>query len=279
MTLAGTLAVLVFQFDQLLPRGTRVDVFTQIYWVFLGLGTLVGVVVIGYMLYNAWQYRDDGTPTDSEVDRPELGELPEGGGKGRKLFVSFALSAIIVITLILWTYAMLLYVEGGVFAQDRATVDDAAAENRAAGPLVVEVTGIQFSWQYTYPNGHTTSTLVVPEDRRVRLKVTSDDVFHTYGIPAFRVKTDAIPGQTTRTWFEAERTGTFQAQCYELCGSGHSYMTSDVRVVSQDEFQSWYARQSAGENATDTPATTSNETTQAPTANATGTPATPEVTS
>src|SRR6056297_3021582 len=129
MTLAGTRPVVPLQLDQLLPRGTRVDVFAQIYWVFLALGTLVGVVVIGYMLYNAWKYRDDGPRNESTVDRPQLGEIPEGGGKGRKLFISFSLSAIIVVSLIVWTYAMLLYVEQGTSAP---TVEDGGSQNISA---------------------------------------------------------------------------------------------------------------------------------------------------
>ena len=96
-----------------IPTGTRIDVFQDIFWVFLVLGTLVGVVVISYMLYNAYKYRDGSErPADEEFIPPKLGELPQGGGGGKKLFVSFGLSAIIVVSLIVWTYGTLLYVEG-----------------------------------------------------------------------------------------------------------------------------------------------------------------------
>jgi cytochrome c oxidase subunit 2 len=93
----------------------------------------------------------------------------------------------------------------------------------------------------------------VPENRSVRLVVTSDDVFHNFGIPELRVKTDAIPGQETETWFRANETGTYTAQCYELCGAGHSFMTADVVVMEPEEYESWYestARNASGENAT-----------------------------
>jgi cytochrome c oxidase subunit 2 len=244
MNLLGAAPFVVLQVDQLLPKGTRVDVFEQIYWVFLGLGTLVGIVVIGYMLFNAWKYRDDGTRDETDEDRPTLGELPEGGGKGKKLFLSFTISAVIVISLIIWTYGMLLYVEEGATA-----AQDDAVEGDAADPLVIEVTGQQFSWFYEYPNGERTTTLVVPEDRQIQLRVTSDDVMHNFGVPALRVKADAINGTHTETWFVAEETGEYRAICYELCGTGHSYMTSTVRVRSQEDFQSWYA--SLGEDADD----------------------------
>jgi cytochrome c oxidase subunit 2 len=72
------------------------------------------------------------------------------------------------------------------------------------------------------------------------LHVTSDDVFHTFGVPELRVKTDAIPGQYTDTWFRANRTGTYEARCFELCGAGHSYMTAEVVVMPPDEFREWY---------------------------------------
>ena len=262
MTLGGGHPVVVLQIEEVLPTGTRVDVFEGIYWAFLLLGTLVGAVVIGYMLYNAWAYRDDGSRDDAADDRPQLGELPASGGKGRKLFLSFGLSAVIVVSLIVWTYAMLLYVEGGT---STAAVEEPGSERLSAAqaahgddPFVVEVTGIQFSWQYTYPNGHTSSTLTVPRDRNVTLRVTADDVMHTYGIPAFRVKTDAIPETNTTTWFRAERTGTYQAKCYELCGSGHSYMNSEVRVLPPDEYERWY--ENTGTDGSTTNATASNET-------------------
>lgn len=205
------------------------DVFGNIYTVFLILGTLVGVVVIGYTLYNAVKYRDDGGGDDAAdgVDRPEVGELPAGSGGGRKLFVSFGISAVIVLSLIVWTYSALLYVDSGP--------DEADA-------LEVDVIGEQFSWRFVYPNGHTTyNELRVPEDRPVRLNVTSSDVFHNLGLPEFNAKTDAIPGQTTTAWFVPDERGTYEAVCYELCGPGHSAMRGDVIVMRPDAYQDWYA--------------------------------------
>jgi len=252
------------QLGGLLPRGTRVEVFESIYEVFLVLGTLVGVVVVGYMLYNAYKYREDGSEVTPEEDRPTLGELPEGGGKGRKLALSFALSAIIVISLVLWTYAMLLYVESGTPANAQAAVQDGGQPATTDGgqaaqsdPVTVRVEGFRFGWRFVYPNGHESSTLRVPADRRVWLNVTATDVFHNFGIPAFTVKTDAIPGMTTRTWFIAEETGTYTAKCYELCGAGHSYMTAPVEVVPPAEYETWYANTTAanGTEASETEAT------------------------
>lgn len=210
----------------IVPKGTRVEIFQQIFTVFLVLGTIVGVVVIGYMVYNAYKYRD--REGREGKNTPNLGELPSGSGGGRKLFLSFGLSTIIVVSLIIWTYGTLLYVEETATAQDGDSTE-------------IEVVGFRFGWEFVYPNGHTSSTLRVPQDEMIHLSVTSEDVFHNFGIPELRVKTDAIPGQTADTWFIAEETGTYEARCYELCGAGHSYMTADVEVMKPDEYESWYA--------------------------------------
>jgi cytochrome c oxidase subunit 2 len=211
---------------------TPVDVFSSIFTVFLILGTLVGIVVIGYALYNAYVYRENGEKADEAADskkvvRPTLGELPKGSGGGKKLFVSFGISAVIVLSLIVWTYSALLFVE------DTPQGDES---------LEIDVIGGQFSWTFEYPNGYSeVDTLRVPRGATVKLNVTSRDVMHNIGIPEFRTKTDAIPGQTTTAWFTPYRTGTFEAVCYELCGAGHSQMRSDVIVMDPDDYQEWYA--------------------------------------
>lgn len=218
------------QIDGLIPKGTRIAVFREIYWAFLILGTLVGVVVVAYMLLNAWKYRDhEGRADEPDDGRPQLGELPTGGGKGRKLALSFLLSAVIVISLITWTYFTLLYVEQPAAAQEQE-------------PLEVTVTGHQFFWQFEYPNGNRSRTeLRVPANRRVELDVKSADVFHNFGVPALRAKADAMPGHTTETWFIANEPGKYQAHCYELCGAGHSSMKATVIVMEPAAFQAWYA--------------------------------------
>jgi cytochrome c oxidase subunit 2 len=212
--------------------------------VFLALGTLVGIVVISYTLYNAYKYRyREGEDPAPEADRPELGELPSGGGKGKKLFLSFSLSAIIVVSLVVWTYGLLLYVENKPteYVQNNANAD----------AMTIDVVGFQFGWRFTYPNGHTTSgELRVPKNRMVMLNVTSTDVFHNFGIPEMKVKTDAIPGQTTETWFVPKQTGNYTAQCYELCGAGHSYMDAQVRVMERNEYSEWYQSTNGTSNGT-----------------------------
>lgn len=224
----------------LIPEGTRVQVFSEIYWVFLGLGTLVGAVVIGYMSYNAYKYRYQGGV--DEENRPKLGELPTGGGKGKKLFLSLGLSAIIVISLVAWTYGTLLFVEGQTGQQG----------------IDVEVEGYQFGWEFHHLNDdgeysgvNTSNEMRIPVDTQVNIQVTSRDVFHNFGIPALSVKTDAVPGETTETWFKASETQNYTANCYELCGQGHSYMDATIIVMPEDEYWDWYeSQQASAENDT-----------------------------
>ncbi|ELZ03276.1 cytochrome C oxidase subunit II [Natrialba aegyptia DSM 13077] len=208
---------------------TRVDIFDEIFLVFLGLGTLVGVVVISYTLYNAYKYRDDGE-TKADEDLPTLGELPTGGQGGKKLFLSFGLSAIIVISLVVWSYGMLLVVEDGPDTPD----EDA---------LEIDVEGYAFGWDFNYENGIETNGLneglVIPADTPIWIETTSQDVWHTFGISDLRVKADAIPGETDETWFQADEGGNYTVECFELCGFGHSGMNSDVTVLSEDEFEQW----------------------------------------
>ncbi|WP_049888820.1 cytochrome c oxidase subunit II [Natronococcus occultus] len=216
---------------------TRVDVFEQIFLVFLGLGTLVGVVVVAYTLYNAYKYRDGAAKT-ADKDTPTLGELPTGGAGGKKLFLSFGLSAIIVISLVVWTYGMLLYVED--------PGDDIPQEDA----IEVDVVGDGFAWFFEYENGaESTNTMTVPEDTPVWINVTGGDVWHTFGISDLRVKADAIPGENDETWFMAEEAGeTHEIECFELCGDGHSQMTGTVEVVEEEEFEEFLEEEAPDED-------------------------------
>lgn len=228
---------------------TQAAVFDEIFLVFLVIGTLVGIVVVTYTLYNAYKYRDDGEPASPDENRPELGELPTGdkSGKGKKLFLSFGISAIIVISLVVYAYTLLLYVESGPQVEQDAELE-------------IDVVGYQFGWEFQYPNGHSMDNeMRVPADKVVRLDATSRDVWHNFGSPDLRIKTDAIPGETSSTWFAAEEPGTYNAECFELCGSGHSYMEADIIVMEPAAFEEWYAS-TESETAEDTSDETTGET-------------------
>nr|WP_245615822.1 cytochrome c oxidase subunit II [Andreprevotia chitinilytica] len=96
--------------------------------------------------------------------------------------------------------------------------------------------------------------VVVPVNTKVRILTTSNDVIHSWVIPAFGVRQDAIPGFIRDTWFKAEKEGVFRGQCSELCGRDHGYMPIVVKVVSQNEYKDWVSkRQAAAKAAADDP--------------------------
>ncbi len=114
----------------------------------------------------------------------------------------------------------------------------------------VGVTARQFEWMVTYPGADgevgtpddftIRNDLRIPVDRPVSVKLRSEDVIHSFFLPFMRVKQDAVPGMTTRTWFEAAETGDFQIACAELCGLGHYRMAASVAVLQPDSFRTWY---------------------------------------
>src|SRR6202166_2044637 len=123
--------------------------------------------------------------------------------------------------------------------------------------LTIKATGKQWYWSYAYPdNGKfefdslmaqdkqprllgVDNELVVPVDKVVRVQVTGADVIHSFAVPAFGIKIDAIPGRLNETWFKATKTGMFYGQCSALCGKDHAFMPIAVRVVSDQEFVAW----------------------------------------
>jgi cytochrome c oxidase subunit 2 len=108
------------------------------------------------------------------------------------------------------------------------------------GAMVVQVIGQQWVWSFQYPNGKTSDKLYVPVNRPIKLELTSRDVIHSFFVPAFRIKKDAVPGMTTYEWFEAKKEGSYDAFCAQYCGLGHSRMTTKVVVMPEDKFQEWY---------------------------------------
>jgi cytochrome c oxidase subunit 2 len=116
------------------------------------------------------------------------------------------------------------------------------AQNGNAGkdPLVVKVTAQQFAWQFTYPNGQSYGVLRLPKDRNVKLRLTSYDVLHSFWVPQFGQKQDAVPGQTFSLVITPTKVGTYPVICTELCGLGHSLMRSTAIVMPVADYERWY---------------------------------------
>ena len=99
--------------------------------------------------------------------------------------------------------------------------------------------------------------MVVPVNKVVRVQVTGADVIHSFAVPAFGIKIDAIPGRLNETWFKAEREGIYYGQCSELCGRDHAFMPIAVRVVSEQDYAAWVEdakKKYAADGADDAPA-------------------------
>jgi len=121
-------------------------------------------------------------------------------------------------------------------------------EAKKPNTLNVNVTGQQFTWHFQYPQEGkaVTNQLVLPKNRPVEFRVRTKDVIHSFWVPEFRLKTDAVPGMTTKIRLTPDRVGRWQVVCAELCGLGHSTMRQTVRVVPRAEFATWVKKQQGG---------------------------------
>ena len=151
-----------------------------------------------------------------------------------------------------------------------ATKTVVAMKDTSNADLTIKTTGMQWKWGYDYLKGEgegigfvatldlaqrnlsnagkpegdnyllkVDNPLVVPVDKKIRIITTATDVIHSWMVPAFAVKQDAIPGFVRDTWFRAEKTGDFYGQCVELCGKEHAYMPIHVKVVSAEDYTKW----------------------------------------
>jgi cytochrome c oxidase subunit II len=117
-------------------------------------------------------------------------------------------------------------------------------EAKAQDEMVVAVTGQQFTWTFEYPEQDVNSNeLVLPVDRPIDFRIETRDVIHSFWVPEFRLKSDAVPGLTTHIRLTPDRVGRYEVVCAELCGLGHSTMRQFVRVLPADDFDGWVERQ------------------------------------
>ncbi len=106
--------------------------------------------------------------------------------------------------------------------------------------LEIHVYGQMWNWEFVYKNGRkTTNELYIPSHRPVRLIITSRDVIHSFYIPAFKIKQDAVPGRYSSLWLKAKQEGRFHVFCAELCGTGHSNMGAKLNVIPLAEWENW----------------------------------------
>jgi len=193
-----------------------------LYTVLLIASVPVFVLVETVVLYSVWKFRMK--PGEEEKDGPPI------HGNTRLEVIWTAIPAITLIALAGYAYSVLV-----------------ANEATKPNTMTVNVTERQFAFEFSYPQagGKTivSPDLYLPDNRPVVFKLRSLDVIHSFFVPEFSQKLDAVPGITTTLRVTPDRIGTYPAECTELCGAGHSLMRTAVHVVTPSKFQSWLSAQ------------------------------------
>jgi cytochrome c oxidase subunit 2 len=219
-----------------------------LHWFMLITCIVIFVAVFSVMFYSIWKHRKS------------VGHKPANFHESVTVEVIWTIIPFIIVILMALPATKVL-----VAAKDTSNAD-----------LTIKATGYQWKWGYDYLNGEGSGVsflstldsthrelsndgakgtvpnnyllkvdnpLVVPVNKKVRIITTANDVIHAWGVPAFGVKQDAIPGFVRDTWFRSEKTGDFYGNCYELCGKEHAYMPIHVKVVSAQEYTAWVGDQ------------------------------------
>jgi cytochrome c oxidase subunit 2 len=230
------------------PAVTQIAAEQQwLHWFMLIICAVIFVGVFGVMFYSIFKHRRSVGHKAQELPEPLWVELG-------------------------WTIVPFLIVIGMALPATKVLV---AQKDTTNADLTIKVTGMQWKWGYDYIRGpgegisllstldpshrllsdagsgpkpdnyllKVDHPLVVPVGKKVRVITTANDVIHSWMVPAFGVKQDAIPGFVRDTWFRAEQTGDFYGQCVELCGKEHAYMPIHVRVVSAADYDTWVNEQ------------------------------------
>jgi cytochrome c oxidase subunit II len=180
------------------------------------------VLVETVVLFSVWKFRM--RPGQEEMDGPPI------HGNTRLEIVWTAVPAILIVSLCTYAYTVLR-----------------SNEDSKKGEMTVNVTTRQFGFQFQYPRGPgkqvISSVLYLPEGQPVVFKLRSLDVIHSFFVPSFSEKLDAVPGIVTTLRVTPDTLGTYPVECTELCGAGHSLMRTSAHVVSPAAFESWLKSQ------------------------------------
>jgi cytochrome c oxidase subunit 2 len=174
------------------------------------------------------------------------------GRPGRKAFYTHGSTRAEVI----WSAIPAVTVVGLGIVSNHYWVQIKGRDSVPPNAYAVIVHGKQFEWQVTYagPDGQlgtgddftVRNQLHIPVDRPTLVHLSSEDVIHSFFVPEFRLKQDAVPGMEISVWFQATKTGEYEIGCAELCGMGHYRMRARVFVQTPEEFAAWMAQQTAG---------------------------------
>ena len=185
----------------------------QAFWYILGISGVLLVGITAAMIYFSIRYSRKRNPKASQIHG------------------SVALEVLWTVIPTLLVLSMFWY--GWTGFRVMRTIPD--------GAMKVTVNGRMWSWLFEYEDGRQSDQLVVPAGVPVELALQSQDVIHSFYVPAFRLKEDCVPRRTNRAWFRADEPGEFDLFCAEYCGNLHSQMLGKVRVVEPAEYATWQA--------------------------------------
>jgi cytochrome c oxidase subunit II len=220
LVIAAALTAVAVLF-QWLPESAseEFDRIQSIYWFATIISIVIFALVAAAIVFSAWKWR---VPLDDDRDGP-----PIHGHTGLE---------------ILWTVVPAILVTAiGIVSAVVLARNDELGDN----PLEVQAIGQQFAWRFVYPEHDDLQSgeLVLPVGRAAHFTMSAVDVIHSFWVPHFGQKMDAVPGIETEIVVTPKRTGEFTVVCTELCGLGHATMRAKARVVSEEEFEAWVAEE------------------------------------
>jgi cytochrome c oxidase subunit II len=205
----------------LFPReASSIAPYVDALYFFLLLMTLIGLVLVGGLIFGfSIRYRKQRNPVATQVE-------------GSTLMEATWTIIPLAIFLVCFVWGALLYFR---------------IYNPPTNAMNVYIVGKQWMWKAEHPGGqHEINALHVPIGRPVQLTMISQDVFHSYSIPDFRVKREVIPGRYTTVWFQATDPGTYHLFCTQYCGTAHSAMIGEITAMTPDDYDKWTRESTSG---------------------------------
>jgi len=204
-------------------------------WILLPATIGISLLVLGLIVYIVWRFNETANPVPSRRTHNGLLE-----------FAWTVAPALVLVVIAVPSFRLL---------SEQLIIP--------APDLTIKVTASQWHWNYGYPKSEggfafdslyvedkdlkpdqprlitADHEMVVPVGKVIEVDVTSQDVIHSFSVPSFGIKIDAIPGRLNKTWFKADQIGLFYGQCSNICGIDHAFMPINVRVVSQADYEAW----------------------------------------
>jgi cytochrome c oxidase subunit 2 len=215
------------------------DMIESFHWELFIIITLTSLFVLVLLAIVVWKFRASVNPVPSKVSHNVI------------LEVAWTIIPVIILVVIAIPSFKLLYIQHDIPKAD----------------VTIRAIGKQWFWTYEYPGSHagftfdalmlneaaakaagkprllgTDNPIVVPVNKNIVIETAGADVIHSWAMPQFGVKMDAVPGRINHTWFKATKTGVYYGQCSELCGASHAFMPIEVHVVTDAEYAAWLAQ-------------------------------------